>query len=185
MKKFDIIISGVGGQGILLLSNIIGQACIEEKVPVKGAEIHGMAQRGGSVEAHIRIGGIYGPKIPEGKADLLLSLEPLEAARYSCYLKKDGIAIVNNFKIPLLGEDYSVDEMIEIVKKKTKNIYVENFTEIAIKLGSVRILNILMLGFASKFIPLKKESLKKAIKKLVKPQFIELNLSAFSHFSRG
>lgn len=182
MKKFDIIISGVGGQGILLLSNVIGQACIEEKIPVKGVEVHGMAQRGGSVEAHIRIGGIYGPKIPEGKADLLISLEPLEAARYSKYLKKDGIAIVNSFKIPLLGNDYDVEEMIEIVKERTKKIYIENFTEIAIKLGSVKVLNILMLGFASKFIPLKQESFKKAIKKLVKPHFINLNISAFSHF---
>jgi len=167
-NKFDILISGVGGQGILLCSNVIGVAAVEEEIPVRGVEVHGMAQRGGSVEAHIRLNCNYGPRIPYGKADLLMSFEPLEAARYSNYLKKNGICIINSYKIPVLGEDYD-EEIIQIIKKKTKNVYIENFTEMAKEIGSIRIVNVLMLGYTSYFIPLKKMSLK----------FIELNLKAF------
>jgi len=178
-KKFDILISGVGGQGILLCSNIIGNAAVEEEIPVRGVEVHGMSQRGGSVEAHIRINCKYGPRIPYGKADLLMSFEPLEAARYSNYLKENGICIVNNYKIPVLEQDYDEKEIIEIIRKKTEKIYIENFTEMAKEIGSIRIVNVLMLGYASYFIPLKKTSLIKSIKKLVKKEFVNLNLKAF------
>jgi len=178
-KKFDILISGVGGQGILLCSNIIGNAAVEEEIPVKGVEVHGMSQRGGSVEAHIRLNCNYGPKIPYGKADLLIGFEPLEAARYSVYLKKNGICIVNSYKIPVLGQDYDKEEVVKIIRKKTERIYIENFTEMAKKIGSIRIVNILMLGYASYFTPLKKISFIKSIKKLVKKEFIKLNLKAF------
>jgi len=178
-KKFDIFISGVGGQGILLCSNIIGNAAVEEEIPVRGVEVHGMAQRGGSVEAHIRLNCNYGPKIPYGKADLLIGFEPLEAARYSVYLKKNGVCIVNSYKIPVSGQDYDEEGVVKIIKKKTERIYIENFTEMAKKIGSVRVVNILMLGYASYFIPLKKNSLIKSIKKLVKKEFLELNLKAF------
>ena len=178
-KKFDILICGVGGQGILLCSNVIGVSAVEEKIPVRGVEVHGMAQRGGSVEAHIRLNCNYGPKIPSGKADLLIGFEPLEAARYSVYLKKNGICIVNSYKIPVLGQDYEEEEVVKIIKKRTEKIYIENFTEMAKKIGSVRVVNILMLGYTSYFIPLKKSSFIKSIKKLVKKEFIELNLKAF------
>jgi len=178
-NKFDILICGVGGQGILLCSNVIGNAAVEEEIPVKGVEVHGMAQRGGSVEAHIRLNCNYGPKIPYGKAELLIGFEPLEAARYSVYLKEKGICVVNSYKIPVLGQDYEEKEIIEIVRKKTEKIYIENFTEMAKEIGSVRVVNILMLGYTSYFIPLKKSSFMKSIKKLVKKEFIELNLKAF------
>ena len=143
-KKFDILICGVGGQGILLCSNVIGVSAVEEGVSVRGVEVHGMAQRGGSVEAHIRLNCNYGPKIPSGKADLLIGFEPLEAARYSVYLKKNGICIVNSYKIPVLRQDYEEEEMVKIIKKRTKRIYIENFTEMAKKIGSVKIVNILI-----------------------------------------
>ena len=94
-KIFDILIVGIGGQGTILASNILGEACLLEGRHVKGAETHGMAQRGGSVETHIRIDGLYGPLIVPGTADLLISFDLLEALRYSHYLKNGGKMVVN------------------------------------------------------------------------------------------
>ena len=93
-KSFDILIVGIGGQGTILASNILGEACPKGR-HVKGAETHGMAQRGGSVETHIRIDGLYGPLIVPGTADLLISFDLLEALRYSDYLKTGGKMVVN------------------------------------------------------------------------------------------
>lgn len=180
-KKLDILICGVGGQGILLCSNVLGNAAVKEGIKVRGVEVHGMAQRGGSVEAHIRLNCNYGPKIPLGKADILIGFEPLEAARYSPYLKKDGVAVINSYKIPVLGNDYDINQAIEIIKKRTKNIYVENFTEKAKEIGSLKVINILMLGFSSKFIPIKEDTFIKVIKEIVKVKFIEMNIFAFDY----
>ena len=94
--SFDILIVGIGGQGTILASNILGEACLLENRHIKGAETHGMAQRGGSVESHIRIGGEFGPLITPGQADLLISFDLLEALRYSHYLKKGGKMVVNS-----------------------------------------------------------------------------------------
>src|SRR5512136_1192924 len=93
--SYDIMIVGIGGQGTILASNILGEACMIEDRHVRGAETHGMAQRGGSVESHIRIDGVHGPLIPPGQADLLISFDLLEALRYSHYLKQDGLMVTN------------------------------------------------------------------------------------------
>ncbi|MFN4227473.1 MAG: indolepyruvate oxidoreductase subunit beta [Candidatus Ratteibacteria bacterium] len=183
--KFDILICGVGGQGIILLANLIGNAAVIEGIKVKGSEIHGMAQRGGSVEAYVRLNCIYGPKIPFGQADLIIGLEPIEACRRHFYLKKDGIMIVNNFAIPIPGKEFQYEQVIEFLKSKTPNIYIENFTELAKKIGTSKILNTLMLGFASKFIPLKKESFIKAIKNTFSKDLIKINIDAFNYFIKN
>lgn len=180
IEKCDVVIAGVGGQGILLSSDVLGAACIAEGIPVKGAEVHGMAQRGGSVEAHIRIGCIYGPKIPENGADILIAMEPLEGARYSPYLKTNGIAIVNTEQIPLLGQNYKTADMLNVIKEKTENLIMHDFTAEALKAGSVKVLNILMLGAVSKYIPLGKDSLIEAIRNTVKEKFWDMNLAAFN-----
>ena len=164
----------------MLCSNILGTACIIEGMPAKGAEVHGMAQRGGSVEAHVRIGCIYGPMIPRGSADILIAVEPLEGARFSGYLKKGGIAVVNTEQIPPVGQTYKTGDMTEIIKERAGNIITHDFTEEAIKLGSIQALNVLILGAALRFLPLKKESIAESIGKTVKKEFIELNTAALN-----
>ncbi|HNS32725.1 MAG TPA: indolepyruvate oxidoreductase subunit beta [bacterium] len=178
-KKCDIIIAGVGGQGVLLCSDILGEACIIEGIPVKGAEVHGMSQRGGSVEAHVRIGGIHGPRIPVGRADILIAMEPLEGARFSYYLNDGAFAVVNTAAVPFLGQSYQVNEILDIIRNKTSNLITGDFSKAAIETGSLKTLNIFMLGIASGKTPLQKESFLAAIKKSVKEKFVEMNLEAF------
>ncbi|MCS7180811.1 MAG: indolepyruvate oxidoreductase subunit beta [bacterium] len=180
-NKFDILICGVGGQGIILCSNIIGIAGVIEGLKVKGSEIHGMSQRGGSVEAFVRLNCDFGPKIPIGQADLIIGFEPMEACRVLHYLNKNGIMVVNSFPILIQGYDY--EEVIKFLKSQDKQIYIENFTSIAEKIGSVKVLNTLMLGYASKFIPLKKESFLKVMENYLPKNILKVNLDAFNFFS--
>jgi indolepyruvate ferredoxin oxidoreductase beta subunit len=182
-ESFDILIVGIGGQGTILASNILGEACLMEGRHVKGAETHGMAQRGGSVESHIRIDGLFGPLIPPGHADLLLSFDILEALRYSHYVKKDGKMVVNrqlvlptsvfmqNLVVP------SEDEIIATLKKHS--LCLLDADKIAEEAGSPLSQNVVMLGAASLSIPLKPESLLEAVKGLVPKKTVEINVKAF------
>ena len=181
--SFDILIVGIGGQGTILASNILGEACLSEGRHVKGAETHGMAQRGGSVESHIRIDGSFGPLIPPGEADLLISFDILEALRYSHYLKKGGKMIVNNHlvlptsvftqNLPAPGQDEVV------VALKEHNLCLLDADKIAEESGSLLSQNVVMLGAASLSIPLKPESLVDAVKRLVPKKTIDINVKAF------
>jgi len=181
--SFDILIVGIGGQGTILASNILGGACLAEGRHVKGAETHGMAQRGGSVESHIRIDGLFGPLIPPGQADLLISFDLLEALRYSHYLKKGGKMVVNNHmllptsvftqNLPAPGQDEVV------VALKEHNLCLLDADKIAEESGSLLSQNVVMLGAASLSIPLKPESLVDAVKRLVPKKTIDINVKAF------
>ncbi|MDD3406685.1 MAG: indolepyruvate oxidoreductase subunit beta [Methanomicrobium sp.] len=182
-ESFDLMIVGVGGQGTILASNVIGQACLIEKREVRSAETHGMAQRGGSVETHIRIDGIYGPLISPGCADLIISFDLLEALRYSHFLKKDGTivsaegivvpvsAFQNNLLIP--SKEWIKKELSEV-----KLITIDAEAH-ALKAGSILTQNVVMLGAAAHYIPLKKDSLIEAVKRLVPKKTTELNEKAF------
>jgi indolepyruvate ferredoxin oxidoreductase beta subunit len=182
-ESFDILIVGIGGQGTILASNILGEACLMEGRHVKGAETHGMAQRGGSVESHIRIDGLFGPLIPPGHADLLISFDILEALRYSHYVKKGGKMVVNhqlvlptsvfmqNLVVP------SEDEIIATLKKHS--LCLLDADKIAEEAGSPLSQNVVMLGAASLSIPLKPESLLEAVKGLVPKKTVEINVKAF------
>jgi indolepyruvate ferredoxin oxidoreductase beta subunit len=182
-KSFDILIVGIGGQGTILASNILGEACLLEERHVKGAETHGMAQRGGSVESHIRIDGQFGPLIPLGQADLLISFDLLEALRYAHYLKKGGSLVVNRHlvlptsvymqKIEAPTEDGIVGTLSQY------NPCILDADQIAQEAGSPLSQNVVMLGAASRIIPLKSESLLKAVKNLVPKKTIEINTRAF------
>ena len=182
----DILICGVGGQGTVLASKIIAAAAMEEGSPVHSAETIGMAQRGGSVISHVRIGGeAYSPLIPFGGADMLLAFEPGEAVRNLRYLKKGGIAVVNTSAVKPVTESlketgYDGSEMTAYLKEKCSCIFV-NAEEVCRPFGSTKFFNIIMLGVAagSGHLGLEKDTLLKQIEQRVPSRFLDVNLRAF------
>jgi len=179
--KSDILIVGVGGQGIILTSDIISKAALKDGFNVKKAETHGMAQRGGSVITHVRISNsdIYSPLIPKGKVDVLIGFEPMEALRYMGYINrknKNSIMIVN--RNPIEIENYpDINEIISEIKRH-RNSIILNALELANKAGNVLTQNIVMLGAASRYLPIDRDTLKETIKGNVK-RAINENLKAF------
>ncbi len=182
-KSFDVLVVGIGGQGTILSSNILGEACIEEGKTVRGAETHGMAQRGGSVESHIRIGGVYGPLIAPGSADLLISFDLLEALRYRHFLGTKGKMVVNyQLVVPtsVFLQGLPVPNAEDILKQLLPcHPCVIHADKIALDAGSPLVQNVVVLGAASHFLPLSIKSLRSAVAKLVPPKTVELNLKAF------
>ena len=182
----DILICGVGGQGTVLASKIIAAAAMEEGSPVHSAETIGMAQRGGSVTSHVRIGGeAYSPLIPFGGADMLLAFEPGEAVRNLRYLKKGGIAVVNTSAVKPVTESlketgYDGSEMTAYLKEKCSCIFV-NAEKVCRPFGSTKFFNIIMLGVAagSGHLGLEKDTLLKQIEQRVPSRFLDVNLRAF------
>ena len=182
----DILICGVGGQGTVLASKIIAAAAMEEGSPVHSAETIGMAQRGGSVTSHVRIGGeAYSPLIPFGGADMLLAFEPGEAVRNLRYLKKGGIAVVNTSAVKPVTESlketgYDGSEMTAYLKEKCSCIFV-NAEEVCRPFGSTKFFTIIMLGVAagSGHLGLEKDTLLKQIEQRVPSRFLDVNLRAF------
>ena len=186
MKKLDVIITGVGGQGVILASDIIGEAALSAGYDIKKTDTLGMAQRGGSVISHLRIAPeVWSPLIKEGEVDLLLAFEKLEAARWGYFLRPGGIAIINNQALPPLSvslgkENYPGDEEIaSILKRWTDQVYLIDGAEQARRLGNVRTLNIFMLGCASVFAPLKINVWKDSISRRMPERIREINLTAF------
>jgi len=179
----NIKLVGVGGQGTILAAKVLVTAILNAGYDVKMSEIHGMSQRGGSVSSEIRYGDkVYSPVIEKGHVDFLVSFEQMEAARAMDYLHKDGVLIVNNFKInsmvTLNGKISYPENIIPTLSKQIKTIAV-NGTETAIELGNAKVMNIIMLGALVKAMDLCDLDFETAIKENVKPKFIELNLKAF------
>ena len=182
----DILICGVGGQGTVLASRIIAAAAMAEGSTVHSAETIGMAQRGGPVTSHVRIGDeAYSPLIPNKKADLIIGFEPSEVVRNINYLSRDGIAVVNTSPVKPVTESlqksgYDGTEMVSYLKENVNCIFVDGNTECE-KLGSVKFLNILLLGVAagSGKLGIKKETILEEIKKRVKEKFVDANTKAF------
>ncbi len=182
----DILICGVGGQGTVLASKIIAASAMSQNLPVRSAETIGMAQRGGSVTSHVRIGSdVYSPLIRKGHADILLGFEPAEVVRNISYLKEGGIAIVNTAATIPAGEalspsGYKADDMIDYLGKNHSCIFVDGPAECS-RLGSIKFLNILLLGAASGSgrLMIEKETITEEIKKTVPAKFTDINLKAF------
>jgi indolepyruvate ferredoxin oxidoreductase beta subunit len=182
-ESFDILVVGIGGQGTILASNILGEACMIENRPVKGAETHGMAQRGGSVESHIRIDGRFGPLIAPGTADLILAFDLLEAFRYSYFLRPGGKIITNSrLVVPtsVFMQGLPVPTEREILGRLSDyELCVIDAEGLAKEAGSPLTQNIVMMGAASQFLPLKQESLVQSVSRLVPPKTLEANLKAY------
>lgn len=167
-----------------MASDVLCQAAFLEGFDVKKSEVHGMAQRGGSVITHVRFGKkIYSPLIEEGTSDFVLAFEELEALRYVHYLKKSGRIIVDNREISpmsvLVGQaDYpaNIDRELE---KSGKTDFVDA-TTVAVELGNIRVVNIILLGVLSKYLDFKRESWEESIRKNIKEKFVELNITAFN-----
>ena len=185
----NILICGVGGQGTVLASKLTASAAMEEGYTVRSAETIGMAQRGGSVTSHIRIGqNIYSPLIPLGQADLILGFEPAEAVRNLPYLKKGGLVIVNRQAIrpvtsSLDDSGYDGESMIAFLKRARIRTCVVDSDDICRQLGSVKSFNVVMLGVACALEALCVSDTtmqSQLLKKVKKPQFIEMNKKAFS-----
>ncbi|MCQ8893412.1 MAG: indolepyruvate oxidoreductase subunit beta [Methanolinea sp.] len=182
-QSFDVLMVGVGGQGIILASNIVGEACLAEGRSVKGAETHGMAQRGGSVEGHIRIDGKYGPLIPPGSARLIIAFDMLEALRYAHFLAPDGTIVSNcHFLVPpaVFMQGGAVPDRADIQKRlEAWSLCLVDADSLASEAGSPLSQNVVMLGAASWFMPLRSESLLGAIERLVPQKTVEINRVAF------
>jgi len=186
----DLVLVGVGGQGVILLSNIIGTAATKAGYSVRGAETHGMAQRGGSVMNHIRLGCEFGPLVSAGSADVLLAFEPAEALRYAHYLSKDGIALVNiNPVHPTTvttgkARYPPLEEILTPLRRICKDIKTIDATELAVNAGNPQTMNVVMLGALSKYIPLREEELIEALRESVPAKFLEVNRRAFEFGKR-
>lgn len=182
----DLLITGVGGQGVVLASDIIGEAALAAGYDVKKTDTLGMAQRGGSVISHVRIAPkVWSPLIKEGEVDLILALEKLEAARWSHYLRPGGVAIVNNHEQPPLSvslgkERYpSYKDIADTLKRQTERVFFIDGNRRAEELGNVRTLNIFMLGCLSLFAPLKVNVWKESISQRMPENIRKINLTAF------
>jgi indolepyruvate ferredoxin oxidoreductase, beta subunit len=165
--KSDIILSGVGGQGILSIAATIGMAAIENHLHLKQAEVHGMSQRGGAVQSHLRISEkeIASDLIPLGKADLIISVEPMESLRYLPWLSEEGWLVTNTTPFVNITDYPDMKELLAEIEKLPHHIAI-NADEIARQVKSPRSSNIVMLGASSPFLDLPYESLEKGIQKI-------------------
>ena len=184
METKSVMIVGVGGQGTLLASRILGNVFLAQGYDVKVSEVHGMSQRGGSVVTYVRFGDkVYSPVISKGEADFIVSFEKIEAARYADTLKKDGKIIVNSQMIdpmPVItgAAEYPVNVLEEL---KAKGVFVDEIDalSLAVEAGNAKSVNIVLMGRLAKYFDIPYENWVEAIKVSVKPQFVDVNLKAF------
>jgi indolepyruvate ferredoxin oxidoreductase beta subunit len=189
INEFNISIVGVGGQGVILMSEMLGNAAIENGLKVRGSEILGMAVRGGSVSSMIRIGDdVYGPLIPIGKCDVLVGMEPSEALRNVSYLSHSSTVILNiESMVPFtvsLGECLypEISEIIEKLSQLAGKLVTLNASLIAKEAGSQQAANIVMLGalFGTGKVPITEETIKREIEARIPPKLVQINIEAFN-----
>ena len=186
MNKLDVLVIGVGGQGVILASDILGEAALAAGYDVKKADTLGMAQRGGSVVSHVRIGSnVRSPLIKEGEVDIMLAFEKLEAARWSHFLHQQAIAIVNNHALPppsvnLGNEEYPADEEIaDILKRYSEHIYFVDGISRVQELGNIRTLNMFMMGCVSSLLPFEVSIWTDTISQHMPSNIRQINIAAF------
>jgi indolepyruvate ferredoxin oxidoreductase beta subunit len=186
--KLDVVFCGVGGQGVVVLSDIFCQAALIDGFDVAKAEVHGMAQRGGSIVAHARLGEkVEAPLIERGEANVILGFEILEAARALPMLKKDGAVVVNTKYIPpsasavFSGKPLNEEQLLTMIHGKADKVHEIDGIGIALKLGNPLVVNTVLLGALSALpeTPVKKESFETAIAGRFKEKYVKINLEAF------
>ena len=179
----NIMVVGVGGQGTLLTSRIIGKTALAKGFDVKLSEVHGMAQRGGSVVTFVRFGDkVYEPVVEEGCVDVLISFERLEAQRYAHFLKPDGVIIVNDTRIDpmtvVIGAAEYPDGIIEKLSSK-HNVRIIDGGKVAKELGNSKVLNTVVLGLAAKYIGFEEDEWLEVLRATVPPKTVDINTAAF------
>ncbi len=188
----NIVLCGVGGQGTVLASKLIASAAMNKGLQVRSAETIGMAQRGGSVFSHVRVGGnVNSPMIASSEADIIIGFEPAETVRMLPYLKKGGIVITSNRPVipvtaALNGTDYNGEEMVNYLKSLSSisKLIVVDTEEAITQIGNPRVVNMVLLGAASRtgiLGEITHEDIVEAMKKRVKPQFHEMNIKALEY----
>lgn len=193
-KPFNIMFAGVGGQGLMLLSAILGKAAVDSGFKVMTGEQHGLSQRQGSIYVHFRIGEPISPLIPYGKADMMIAMEASEALRYVEYLKEDGVVIMSNRIMPSVTETKNValdkekktkylivDEIVKKLEQVTSRIVLLDSLDLAIQAGNARTENSVLIGatVACEDFPIPAEEVRKALLTLVPPKTINANSKAF------
>lgn len=180
----NVLICGVGGQGILLASDILAQVALKEGLDVKKSEVHGMAQRGGSVVSHIRFGDkVYSPLIPEGAAQFILAFELLEGVRYLPFLSPKGTVLCDPWELPPAGvlrgaEEYPKGLRDRIRRRSSRRYFIEA-RRLAEELGNPRVQNTILLGALSHFLSFSEPSWEEGLRELIRPRYLELNLISF------
>ncbi len=185
-KSYSILIVGVGGQGVLLASEIISEAAMRFGYDVKKSEVHGMSQRGGIVSSHIKIADkVYAPTIRHGQADILISFEKAEGLRALDWMKKDGVAIVSQTElVPAIvtstkGLEYPKNP-VEKMRERADKVISADADKIAAELGNPRLVNTILLGILSNYMPFPTDLWIDVIRCRVKERFVEINIQAFN-----
>lgn len=184
MTTKSVLLVGVGGQGTILASRILSTGLVEAGYDVKMSEIHGMAQRGGSVSTQVRYGeNVSSPIIGRGEADVILSFEKMEALRWLEYLKPNGKVVVNDYEIAsapiLMGKENYPEGLIDIIKSKAETSVI-NGAKIAEELGNLRVMNIVLFGALVKAMDLEAIDWEKVIKNSLKERFVDINIEAYN-----
>lgn len=180
----NIILAGVGGQGILTIAAIIDTAALASNLNIKQSEVHGMSQRGGAVQSHVRISDkeIYSDLIPQGKADMIISVEPMELLRYLPYLKENGYLITDTTPFVNISNYPDLETLYNQIKQHSNSILIDA-KEIAKNLGNSKAANIVLLGAAAPLIPIEDAKIEEAIKRLFErkgERIVQKNLEAYS-----
>jgi len=182
--KVNIILAGVGGQGILTIAAILDMAALSSKLNIKQSEVHGMSQRGGAVQSHVRISSkeIYSDLIPQGKADLIIAVEPMESLRYLPFLKKGGYLVTDSNPFVNISNYPDFEKVYETINALPNSILIDA-KKIAKDLGNARATNVVLLGAAASLLPLSSNQLEEAIQNLFNrkgERIVNKNLEAFA-----
>jgi len=187
-KELEVIICGVGGQGVVLMSELLGNAAVRDGIAVRGSEVLGMAQRGGSVFSNLRLGsGLYAPLTPEGKCDVMVAVEPSEALRNIQYLSRSSMVVLNTrevkpFTVFLGSSGYpALEEILDKLNKASERVIALDAARLAREAGNLQATNVVMLGalFGTGLMPIKVETAREMVQARVPAKAIDVNLKAF------